>query len=250
VSVEGSRDDQTRKSQTVGDLLDSLSSRSESRRSNIGTAVVVHNNADNDVNDSDDALAKDQSLLVVLGLSHLSSDREEDRSSTVGENESSDGGHSFSEGRGVEELVVGLPDAVLGGEVGAVLNTNGDGDYKDCISLEMFTGSVMMGLTGCDEGDETNPSKPTDFIKRSNRSGNKSHNTRNGHKDRGTSTMHTQTVQSNRDTKHSRTRNANRKKRVRNTIKLASKASKYKPSCVIDAVDLRVSLLEPSDDVV
>lgn len=138
MSVEGSRDNQTRKSQTVADLLDSLSSRSESRRSDVGTAVVVDNNADNNVNDSDDALAKDQSLLVVLGLSHLSRNREEDGSSAVGEDEGGDGGHSLSEGRGVEELVVRLPDTILGGEVGAVLNTNGDGNDEDYSLLERF----------------------------------------------------------------------------------------------------------------
>jgi len=138
VSVEGSRDNETRKSQAVADLLDSLSSRSESGGSDVGTAVVVDNNANNNVNDSDDALAKDQSLLVVLGLSHLSRDREEDGSSAVGEDEGGDSGHSLSEGRGVEELVVGLPDAVLGSEIGAVLDTNGDGNDKDCSLLERF----------------------------------------------------------------------------------------------------------------
>lgn len=250
MSVECSRDDETRKSQTVADLLDGLSSGSKSGRSDVGTAVVVDNNADNDINDSDNALAKNQSLLVVLGLSHLSSDREEDGSSTVGEDESGDGGHGLSEGRGVEELIVGLPDTILGGKVGAVLNTNGDGDDEDCSLLEVFLYDLIMRLTGCDEGDETNPSKPTDFIKGANRSRNKRDNTSNSHKDSSASTMHTQTVQSNRNTKHSRTRNANRKKRVRDTVKLLSKASKHKTRCVINAVDLRMSLLEPSDDVV
>lgn len=137
MSVECSRDNQTRKSQAVADLLDGLSSRSESRRSDIGTAVVVDNNTDNDVNNSDDALAKDQSLLVVLRLSHLSSDGEEDGSSAVGKDECGDGRHGLSEGRGVEELVVGLPDTILGGKVRAVLNTNGDGDDEDYSLLEM-----------------------------------------------------------------------------------------------------------------
>lgn len=250
MSVECSRDNETRESQAVADLLDGLSSRSKSRRSDISTAVVVNNNADNDVNNSDDALAKDQGLLVVLGLSHLSSDREEDGSSAVGEDESGDGGHGLGEGRGVEELVVGLPDAILGGKVGAILNTNSDGDDKDCSLLEVFLYELIMRLTGCDEGDETNPSKPTDFIKGANRSRNKRDNTSNSHKDSSASTMHTQTVQSDRNTKHSRSRNANRKKRVRDTVKLLSKASKHKTSCVIDAVDLRMSLLEASDDVV
>jgi len=144
VSVECSRHNQTRESQTVADLLDGLSSRSESGRSDIGTAVVVDNNADNDVNNSDDALAKDQSLLVVLGLSHLSSDREEDRSSAVGKDKSGDSRHGLSEGRSVEELVVGLPDTILGGKVGAVLNTNGDGNDEDYSLLEMFLRELIL----------------------------------------------------------------------------------------------------------
>lgn len=138
MSVECSRDNQTRKSQTVADLLDGLSSGSESRRGDVGTAVVVDNNTDNDVDNSDDALAKDQSLLVVLGLSHLSSDGEEDGSSAVGKDESGDGRHGLGEGRGVEELVVGFPNTILGGKVGAVLNANGDGDDEYCSLLEMF----------------------------------------------------------------------------------------------------------------
>jgi hypothetical protein len=131
VSVESGRDDEAGKSQSVGDLLDGLASRSQSRRSNVSTAVVVDNDTDDNIDDGDDSLAKDQGLLVVLGLSHLSSNGEEDGSSAVGEDEGSDGRHGLGEGGSVEELVVGLPDTILGGEVGALLDTNSDSDDED-----------------------------------------------------------------------------------------------------------------------
>lgn len=131
MSVEGGRDDQTGKSQSVGDLLDGLTSRSQSRGSNVSTAVVVNNDTDNNIDDGDDSLAKDQGLLVVLGLSHLSSNGEEDGSSAVGKDEGSDGRHGLGKGGSVEELVVGLPDTVLGGEVGALLDTNSDSNDED-----------------------------------------------------------------------------------------------------------------------
>lgn len=141
MSVESSRDDQTGKSQAVADLLDGLTSGTQSRGSDIGTAVVVNNDTDNDVDNSDNSLAKNKRLLVVLGLTHLGGDREEDGSTAVGEDESGDGRHSFGEGRGVEQLVVGLPDTLLGGKVRAFLNTDGNGNDKDWTLLDM---------SGCD----------------------------------------------------------------------------------------------------
>jgi hypothetical protein len=131
VSVESGRDDKTGKSQSVGDSLDGLTSRSESRRSNVGAAVVVDNNTDDNVDDGNDSLAKDQSLLVVLGLTHLGSNGEEDGSSAVGKDEGGDGRHGLGEGGRVEELVVGLPDTILRGKIGALLNTNSDSDDED-----------------------------------------------------------------------------------------------------------------------
>jgi hypothetical protein len=142
VSVESGRDNQTRKSKTVADLLDGLTSGTQSRGSDISTAVVVDNNADNDVDNGDNGLAKDKSLLVVLGLTHLGSDGEEDGGTAVGKDEGGDSRHGVGEARAVEQLVVGLPDTILGGEVGAVLDTNSDGNDEDWMLLDM-SGCVL-----------------------------------------------------------------------------------------------------------
>ena len=234
MSVESGRDNKTGKSNTVADLLDNLASGSKSGRSDVGTAVVVDNNANNDVDDGDDSLAKDKSLLVVLGLTHLSSDGEEDGSTAVSEDECRDSRHGLGEGGCVEELVVGNPDTILRSEIRAVLDTDGDGDDED----------------GGDQGDETDPSEPRNTVESSDGSSQESNDHGNGDEDSSASSMLRQRVESNRETEHSRTSDTDGEKHVRGTVELLSETTKDKTSGVVDAVDFRVALLELADDVV
>ena len=234
MSVESGRDNETGKSDTVANLLDDLASGSKSGRSDVGTAVVVDNNADNDVDDGDDSLAEDKSLLVVLGLTHLSGDGEEDGSSAVGEDECRDSRHGLGEGGSVEKLVVGNPDTILRSEVRAVLDTDSNGNDED----------------GDDQSNETDPSKPRNTVQSSDGSSEESNDHGNSDEDSSASSMLRQRVQGDGKTEHSRTGDTDGEKHVRDTVKLPSEASKDKTSGVVDTVDFRVALLELANDIV
>jgi hypothetical protein len=84
VRVDGDRDEQTRQSDTICNLLDHDTGRSQSWVGEVLSAVVVDDDADGEVGGSDDRLASVQGLVVVLRSSHLSNDVEELRISAGG----------------------------------------------------------------------------------------------------------------------------------------------------------------------
>lgn len=131
MSVETCADDQPRESQSVADLLDTLASRSQGWGCNIRATIVVDNNSNNNIRDSNDGLAKEQRLLIVTRFAHLGRDREEDGCTGVGEDKGRDGRDGICKGRRVDQLIVGLPLALLGRRVRAVLDADGDGHNKD-----------------------------------------------------------------------------------------------------------------------
>ena len=77
MGVDRDGDEQTRKSDSVGDLLDHDTSGSESGVGEVLSAVVVDNDADGEVGSDDSSLAAEQGLVVVPGLSHLANNVEE-----------------------------------------------------------------------------------------------------------------------------------------------------------------------------
>ena len=67
-------DKQTWNSDAVADLLEHMASRAQCWRSDKGSAVVVHNNADNSICDGHSGLADDEGLGIMLRLTHLRDD--------------------------------------------------------------------------------------------------------------------------------------------------------------------------------
>ena len=112
VKKQDKRDAETRKSDTVADLLEEWSGGSKSGGSNIASAVVVHNHTNGDVGNSDDGLANDQGLSGLSGVAHLRSDREEAGGSSVGEDKRRASSDSLGEGRVSDNLEIRLPVAV------------------------------------------------------------------------------------------------------------------------------------------
>ena len=74
MKIQGHRHDQARNSKTVADFLHQNSSRSKGRRSNIVTAVVVHDDANGKVDTGRNATAKCESLGVFARVCHLRDD--------------------------------------------------------------------------------------------------------------------------------------------------------------------------------
>lgn len=84
-------DQQTRKSNSIGDLLNQRASRAECRRGNIGSAEVVDDHTDHDVRQRNDTLAHHQRLGVVLGISHLGRNTEESWGAGISKDECRNG---------------------------------------------------------------------------------------------------------------------------------------------------------------
>jgi len=77
VGVDGHRDEQSRKSDSVRNLFDHDTSGAERGVGEVLPAVVVDNDADGKVSSDDESLAAEQGLVVVPGLAHLADDVEE-----------------------------------------------------------------------------------------------------------------------------------------------------------------------------
>lgn len=134
MSEDGARHNQAGQRKAIRDLLDRGTSRAQSGRSDIRATEVVHNDTNDDVDDSDDSLADHQRTGVKTGLSHLRGDGEEAGGASIGEDEGGDGCNGVLEGGGVGDLVIRDPDAAISCVRcinGLVLEADGDGDGED-----------------------------------------------------------------------------------------------------------------------
>ena len=77
MGVDRDRDKETWEGDTVGDLLDHDTCRSESWIGEVLTAEVVDDDTDGQIRSSDDRLAYVEGLVVVSRLSHFTDDVEE-----------------------------------------------------------------------------------------------------------------------------------------------------------------------------
>ena len=135
MEIQGHGHDQARNSKTVADFLHQNSSRSKGGRSNIVTAVVVHDDADGKVDAGRNATAKRKSLGILARVCHLRDDGKIGWNATKCENNRSDGCHGLRKCRLTEELPCRNIRALLRRFRGAVLNTDGDGKrehYDSC----------------------------------------------------------------------------------------------------------------------
>lgn len=121
-------DDQGGQGKPVRDLLHHRARRSKSRRGDIGTTVVVDDNADGDIDSRHQRLADDEGSGVVARLAHLGNDGEEGRCAGVSEDQRRQGGGGGGEAWVLDELVIGDEDALLGSSGWAVLDSYGYGD--------------------------------------------------------------------------------------------------------------------------
>lgn len=136
--------DQARKRETVADLLHQDTCRSESGGSDIRPAVVVDNNANDKVYNSDCSLRDDEGPSVKTGVTHLGGDREESRAASECKDHGCHCAHRFLERRIANDFVVGLVYTRLGSSIGSVLDTNGDGES------EYWTLLVLADPTECE----------------------------------------------------------------------------------------------------
>lgn len=91
---------------SIGNLLDSLASRTQSWRRNIGTTVVVDDNSYNDIGNSCNRLTEQHRLRVIARIAHLGSDGEEKGRASVGEDNRRNGRHGISKVWDIVEFIV------------------------------------------------------------------------------------------------------------------------------------------------
>jgi hypothetical protein len=147
VGVQDHGDTQTGKRKTVGNLLHERTGRSESRRGNIRSTVVVNNNADDEVGANGDTTAEGERPDVLLRVPHLRCDGEVCGYTGEGEDEGRDSRHSLGEGRVTEEFPVRGEVSSLGSLSRAILNASGDSHTED----------------GGEDGEHADPGEPADL---------------------------------------------------------------------------------------
>ena len=186
---EGGRGNETGQGKTIGNLLDHGTGRTKSGGSNIRAAVDINNTADDNVGDGHAGLADNERSSVVLGVAHLSSDGKVSGSASIGKDERRDSRDGLGEGSSlVDDLVVRLPGALLGGIRGTVLNTDGDGNSKD----------------GSEKADQSNPGKPADAAQSLDASKTKADDGGDGDENGSACAVRGDGVEGDRDTEHTR----------------------------------------------
>lgn len=101
-----SRDHQPRQRKAIRNLLDQHTSRTQRRRRNKRSTVVVDHRPDHNVDTGNAALAEEQRASIVSRVPHFGHDREEGRGAAVGEDQGRHGRDGLRERRVAEELVV------------------------------------------------------------------------------------------------------------------------------------------------
>jgi hypothetical protein len=126
------RGEQTWKREAVAHLLHQDTCGTQRGRRDVRSAVVVHDNADGDVDRGHDELAERQGLEVVLVVLHLGHDVEVGGNTAESEDDAGQSSRSLGEGRRLEQLKVRLPGAELRRRRGTILDADGDGEGDDC----------------------------------------------------------------------------------------------------------------------
>ena len=134
---EHAASNKTWKCQAIADPLHEGTGRTKSWRRNIRSAVVVDDDADDQVDKGHDRLCHDQGLGVVARVPHLRDDGEEGWGSGKGKNDGRDRRDSLSESWVTNDLEVFDVWAILGSICRSVLNTDRNGQSEDCSSLAM-----------------------------------------------------------------------------------------------------------------
>lgn len=154
----------TRKCQAVADPLHEGTGRTKSWRRNIGSAVVVDHDSDDQVDKGHDGLGYDQGLGVVAGVPHLRDDGEEGWSSSECEDNGRDRRNSLSESGVTNDFEVLDVRAILRSISRAVLDTDRNGQSEDCSSLAMGRPEKQqLKRTSSQDSCNTNPGDPGDL---------------------------------------------------------------------------------------
>lgn len=104
--------EQTWKSQSVGNSLDKRASRAKRWRGDAGSAIVIDHRSYCNIENSDCDLAHSKRLAIVLGVAHLRDDVEEARGPGIREDDSTDSRHGLCKVWRIEKFKVRLPVCV------------------------------------------------------------------------------------------------------------------------------------------
>lgn len=132
---KSSSGDQPRQRKAIANLLDCHASRPQDRRRDVRPAIVVHDDANSDINSRNACLTDKHSLSIVPRLAHLRHNREESRCTCIGERECRNCLDGRCERWVVDDFVVRDPDECFlprGRSGRTVLDADGDGDDEDC----------------------------------------------------------------------------------------------------------------------
>lgn len=188
VGVEDHGDHQTGQGEAVGDLLHEDTGTAERRAGNVASAVVVDDDADDEVGSDGDTTAQEERAGVVSGVPHLRGDGEVGGHTSKGEDQRADGRHGLVKGGVADKLPVGLEVSGLGSGGGAVLDTSGDGHGED----------------GSEDTGHADPGERADLAEGSDGCEDQGDDSCDSHEDRSASAVGAYSVETDRDTKHSR----------------------------------------------
>ena len=233
VGVKDHGDHQTRQGEAVGDFLHQSTGATESRAGNVASAVVVDDDADDEVSADGDTAAKVEGADVVSGVPHLRGDGEVGGHTGEGEDEGADGRHGLVEGRVADKLPVGLELSGLGSSGGAVLDTSGDGHGED----------------GSENAEHADPGEPTDLAQGSDGCEGQSDDSCDRDEDGSAGAVGGDCVKTDRHTKHSRASDEDPEETESNSKDVTTDGTPHQHANVGNAVDLRVVQLELANDV-
>lgn len=152
---------ETRKGDAVADLLHRHTGRTKGGRGNERAAVVVHNDADNEVDEGHHDLGDNEGLGVVARVAHLRGDREKGGGSGKREDNGRDGRHGLRESRLSKQLPVGLVHTRLWCSGRSILHTHGNREREHCDTLaSLHALQRVRMLTSCEDTENTNPRDP------------------------------------------------------------------------------------------
>lgn len=238
--VDAESDEKGGDGDTVGDLLHGRASRAKSGVGDVLAAVVVDNDADDGVDDVEQAHGDAHGLLVGAGVTHLGNDTEVGGGSSEREDDRVDGAHSGSEGGVVGDLEVLVPGAGVGGldrgEVGALLDTDGDSEREN----------------GGHDGNEADPAEPRNLAESTDRGKHPPSDGGDGDEDGRAGTVvggsRRNSVEGSANGKDTRGRDEDHEKNEGDTEVLATNAAADNETGIGNSVHLGVVHLEVTND--